>query len=69
MTDSESIEKVFRSAKRLAALWRKCGFPVTFDRVVNIDGVDVRVIVERADLKRRSETELETMLSEQNIDL
>lgn len=67
MTDTKSIDKVFRQVRRLAALWRKCGFPVTFDRVVNIEGVDVRVIVERADLPK-GESAIEEMLAETSID-
>lgn len=69
MTDTEKIDLIFRATKYLAELWVNFGGRNTFDRVVRIRGVNVRVIVENADTSPRGESALEIMRSEQGQDL
>ena len=56
MTDTEKIEMVFEAVKDAAREWRKVGFPVTFDRTLYLDGVNVRVLIVAADLVGKKDT-------------
>lgn len=45
MTETEKIETLFEAVQYLAKVWRRVGFPVTFDRSVRVRGVNVRVVI------------------------
>ena len=68
MTNTEKIDLIFRAVLYVAELWVNFGGRVTFDRVVRIKGLNVRVIVEDADL-HKPESALDIMRSEQGKDL
>lgn len=68
MTDTEKIDLIFRAVKYIAELWVNFGGRVTFERVVKIKGINVRVIVGDADAPR-GESALDVMKSEQGTDL
>ncbi len=45
MTDTEKIELLFKAVQYIADLWRKIGFPVTFEREIMVDGIKVRITI------------------------
>lgn len=68
MTSTERIDLIFRAVKYVAELWVNFGGRVTFDRVIRIKGVNVRVVVGDANLLK-GESALDVMRSETGADM
>ncbi len=69
MTDTDKINLIFEAAKLMAKMWKNFSSPVRFERVIFVDDVPVRVIVEAGDHgASTAEHSLETMNAERSSD-